>query len=342
MYRFEHISFLWLLSIVLSVIFTSAVFYYWKKKAIKRLVDSGHKNILLPRLAPGVKTAKLILLVFALITIVFGLANLQFGSKLEEVKTKGIDLMVALDISNSMKAEDLKPNRLEIAKRGIEQLIKQLHGDRLGIVVFAGDAMVQLPITTDYAAAKLFLNNIETNLLSKQGTAIGTALELAGESFDFESPTQKAILVMTDGENHEDDALKVTDDLNKRGVVIHTIGMGAPQGGPIPIYKGKKQVGFKTDNSGATIISKLDEEMLKNIAVAGSGIYVRASSRNSGVNYVVDALNELEKTEFESKVVRNYQSRFQLFMGIALILLFIRELLPEYKLWSGSNKLFEE
>ena len=327
---------------VLLVVLVSVFFHHWKKKAITRLVDSGHKSILLPRLAPGVKTTKLVLLVCALIAIVFGLANLQFGSKLEEVKTKGIDVMIALDISNSMKAEDLKPNRLEIAKRGIEQLIKKLHGDRLGIVVFAGDAMVQLPITTDYAAAKLFLNNIETNLLSKQGTAIGTALELAGESFDFESPTQKAILVMTDGENHEDDALKVTEELNKKGVVIHTIGMGAPKGGPIPLYSGKKQIGFKTDKSGGTIISRLDEEMLKNIAVAGKGVYVRASSGDSGVNYIVDALSELEKTEFESKVVRNYQSRFQLFLGIALIILFIRELLPEYKLWGGSTNLFEE
>ena len=318
------------------------VFFYWKKKALIRLVDVGHLPILIPHYSPKLKVVKFILLLFSIVSLVLGLANLQYGSKLEEVKTKGIDLMVALDISNSMKAEDLKPNRLEIAKRGIEQLIKQLRGDRLGIVVFAGDAMVQLPITTDYSAAKLFLKNIETTLLSKQGTAIGTALELAGESFDYESPTQKAIVIMTDGENHEDDALKVTKDLNKKGVVVHTIGMGAVQGGPIPIYKGKRQIGFKTDKTGGTVISKLDEGMLKNIASTGNGIYVRASSGNSGIHYVVDALDELEKTEFESKVVRNYQSRFQLFLLIALGLLFFREVLPEYKLWKSNSKLFDE
>lgn len=311
-------------------------FFYWRKKAIYRLLDAGHIKSLLPHHAPVAKVVKFICLVIAMLFLVIGAANLQYGSQLEEVKTKGIDVVVALDISNSMKAEDLSPNRLEIAKRGIQQLIKQLKGDRLGIVVFAGDAMVQLPITTDYAAAKLFLNNIETNLIAKQGTAIGTALELSAEAFDMESPIKKAIIVMTDGENHEDDAQEVAKELNQKGVVIHTIGMGSSNGGPIPIYRGKKQVGFKTDKNGETVISKLDESNLKSIAINGEGIYVRASSANSGIGYVVEALDELEKTEFESKVVRNYQSRFQIFLFVALFFFVIRELIPEYNLWKKS------
>ena len=207
---------------------------------------------------------------------------------MEEVKSKGIDLVIALDISNSMLCEDITPNRLESSKRAIEQLIRKLHNDRLGIIVFAGDAMVQLPITTDYAAAKLFLRNISTEVIAKQGTAIGTALELASESFELESPTQKAIVVITDGENHEDDAIQFAKEISKKGIKIHTIGMGAQNGGPIPIYKGKKQVGFRKDKGGNTVISKLNESMLKEIAGAGEGVYVRAtSSKLEGSIYLV-------------------------------------------------------
>lgn len=331
MYRFEHTQFLWFLVIIPLTILVAIIHRSWRKKALRNLGDQRLVELLLPNYAPKMKTVKVVLLCFALLFLVVGLANLQFGSKLEEVKSKGVDIMIALDISNSMLAEDIAPSRLEFAKREIDHLVGKLHNDRLGVVVFAGDAMVQLPITTDYSAVKLFLKNINTNIIAKQGTAIGTALELASESFDYDSPTQKAIIVITDGENHEDDAVKMTKEISDEGVIIHTIGMGSQNGGPIPVYRHGKQVAHRTDKEGNTVISKLNEQMLKEIAQEGKGIYVRASSANSGLNYVMNEIDGMEKTEFDSMVIRNYKSRFQLFLFISLAFFVLREVLPDSK-----------
>lgn len=341
MYRFEHIPFFWFLIAIPLIIIITISHRFWRKRAMANLGDKELITQLMPSYAPKMKSFKVILLIIAMIFMVLGLANLQFGSKMEEVKSKGVDLVVALDVSNSMNSEDLSPSRLGSAKRALEQLIGKLHNDRLGIVVFAGDAMVQLPITTDYSAAKMFLNNINPNVIAKQGTAIGTALELSAESFDFETPTQKAIIVMTDGENHEDDAIKVAKEIHEKGVIVHTIGMGSEKGGPIPFYKRGKQVGFRTDQEGNTVISKLDEGMLKDIASAGDGVYVRATSSSSGLNYIMQEVEAMEKTEFESKVIRNYKSRFQIFLLIAFVILVIRELLPDSKRANSSVDLFK-
>lgn len=331
MYRFEHTQFLWFLAIVPLIIIIAIIHRLWRKKALSNLGDKLLVQQLIPNYAPKMKSIKVFLLVIAFVFLILGLANLQFGSKLEEVKSKGIDIMIALDISNSMLAEDISPNRLDYAKREIGQLVGKLHNDRLGVVVFAGDAMVQLPITTDYSAVKLFLKNINTNIIAKQGTAIGTALELASESFDFDSPTKKAIIIITDGENHEDDAVEIAKEIRDKQVVIHTIGMGSKNGGPIPIYKRGKQVGHRTDKEGNTIISKLDESMLKEIAQEGNGIYVRATSSNSGLRYVMEEIDAMEKTEFDSMVIRNYKSRFQLFLLIAFFFFLLKEVLPDSK-----------
>lgn len=331
MYRFEHTQFLWFLVIIPLTILVAIIHRSWRKKALRNLGDQRLVELLLPNYAPKMKSVKVVLLCFAFLFLVVGLANLQFGSKLEEVKSKGVDIMIALDISNSMLAEDIAPSRLEFAKREIDHLVGKLHNDRLGVVVFAGDAMVQLPITTDYSAVKLFLKNINTNIIAKQGTAIGTALELASESFDYDSPTQKAIIVITDGENHEDDAVKMTKEISDEGVIIHTIGMGSQNGGPIPVYRHGKQVAHRTDKEGNTVISKLNEQMLKEIAQEGKGIYVRASSANSGLNYVMNEIDGMEKTEFDSMVIRNYKSRFQLFLFISLAFFVLREVLPDSK-----------
>ena len=331
MYRFEHIPFLWFLAVIPLTVLIALAHRVWRRKALSTLGDKDLIQQLLPNYAPKMKTLKVGLFIVGMLFLVLGLANLQFGSKLEEVKSKGVDIIIALDVSNSMLAEDISPNRLDFAKREIDQLVGKLRSDRLGVVVFAGDAMVQLPITTDYSAVKLFLKNINTSVIAKQGTAIGTALELANESFDENSPTQKAIIVITDGENHEDDAVEVAKEIRDKKVVIHTIGMGSENGGPIPIYKRGKQVGYRTDKDGSTILSKLDEEMLKQIASEGNGIYVRATSANSGLRYVMQEINNMEKTEFDSMVIRNYKSRFQLFLFIALAFFSIREILPDSK-----------
>ncbi len=289
----------------------------------------------MPNVSKSLPIVKFIFYSLAMISLLFGLANLQFGTKIEEVKREGVDLMIALDVSNSMLAEDLSPNRLERAKRAIYQLIENLHNDRLGIIVFAGQSYVQLPITTDYSSAKLFLETIGTDIVPTQGTAIGSAIDLAMESFDFENGTSKAIIVITDGENHEDDAQSAAKNAIAKNVSVHTIGMGAVQGAPIPIYKNGNRVGFRTDNTGNTIITKLDEKMLRDIASAGNGSYVRATNANAGLKIIMDEINKMDKKEFGSKSIKDYEDRFQLFLIAALILIVLEYFIPNRK----SSKL---
>jgi len=191
-------------------------------------------------------------------------------------------------VSNSMLAADLAPSRLENAKRAISQLIDNMHNDRIGIIIFAGEAYVQLPITTDYSAAKLFLNNITTDIVPTQGTAIGAAIDMGMKSFDFVNGSSKAMILMTDGENHEDDAVIAAKSASAKNVIIHVIGVGSPEGSPLPIYQNGSPVGFRKDETGQTVISKLNEEKCKEVAAAGDGVYVRASNAGSGLNIVMD------------------------------------------------------
>ena len=289
----------------------------------------------MPNVSKTLPIVKFTLYFFAIIFLFLGLANLQFGTKLEEVKREGVDLMIALDVSNSMLAEDLSPNRLERSKRAIYQLIEKLHNDRLGIIVFAGDAYVQLPITTDYSSAKLFLETIGTDIVPTQGTSIGSAINLAMESFDFENGTSKSIIVITDGENHEDDANTAAKEAVSEDVRVHTIGMGSEKGGPIPIYKNGAQIDFRKDNTGNTVVTKLNENMLKEIAASGNGSYVRANNANAGLNIIMDEIDKMEKKEFGSKSFKDYEDRFQLFLIIALILIVIEYFISNRR----SNKL---
>lgn len=277
----------------------------------------------MPNVSKTLPIIKFTLYALAMVSLLIGLANLQFGTKVEEVKREGIDLMIALDVSNSMLAEDLSPNRLERSKRAIFQLIQKLHNDRLGIIVFAGDAYVQLPITTDYSSAKLFLETIGTDIVPTQGTSIGAAINLAMESFDFENGTSKSIIVITDGENHEDDAKEAASEASAKDVLVHTIGMGSEKGGPIPVYKNGAQIDFRKDNQGNTVVTKLNETMLKEIAAAGNGSYVRASNANAGLGIIMEEIDKMEKKEFGSKSFKDYEDRFQIFLIIALILIII-------------------
>ena len=272
-----------------------------------------------------------------------GIANPQIGTKLEEVKREGIDLMIALDVSNSMKAEDLSPNRLERAKRALLQLVEDLHSDRIGIIVFAGQAYTQLPITTDYAAAKLFLNMVDTDVVPTQGTAIGAAIELAEESFNYEEGGNKALIIVTDGENHEDDAIEAARDASSKGIKVFTVGMGTPMGAPIPIFRGGRQTGFRQDQNGNTVVSSLNEEMLREIAGVGDGIYVRATNSNVGFERILDQLSGLEKQEFESQVYTDYEDRFQFFIGISFLFFSLFLVLNEKKgKWVEKIKMIEE
>jgi Ca-activated chloride channel family protein len=285
---------------------------------------------------------KFILFLVAFIFMVVAMADPQIGSKMEEEKRKGADLMILLDVSNSMLSQDMAPNRLENAKRAIAQLIDNLHNDRIGIVVFAGEAYVQLPVTTDYSAAKLFLSTINTNMVPTQGTAIGAAINMGLKSFDFKDGTGKAMIIITDGENHEDDAVAATKAAADRDVSVHVIGVGSGEGAPIPIYQGNKQVGFHTDSAGHTVISKMNEDMCKEIAAAGNGAYVRATNANSGLNIVMDQINKIQRKTYDSKNFKDFEDRFQFFLGFALLCLVVEFFITNRKSLRLSRlKLFE-
>ena len=318
------------------VIIPFLVLGYWyivrkRKKALAAFGEQRIIDILLPDVSETKRAFKGIIYVVAFSFLIYGMANPQVGTKLEEVKRKGADLMICLDVSNSMKAEDLQPNRLERAKQSLSKLIDGLEGDRIGIIVFGGQAYVQLPITTDYAAAKLFLESINTDMVPTQGTAIGKAIDLALESFGKDEGKNKAIVIITDGENHEDDAIRAAEAAAEKGISIHSIGMGSENGAPIPIYKNGIQDGFRKDKEGNTVVTKLNEPMLQQLAAAGSGVYVRATNSDAGLKNVLDAIDKLEKKQFESKMYSDYEDRFQWFIAIAFVLLLIETLLTERK-----------
>jgi Ca-activated chloride channel family protein len=295
----------------------------WKRKAMKRFGESNLLLRLMPDISRRKPTFKFILMLFAFAMIILGLANPQIGSRLENIERKGIDIVIAIDVSNSMLAQDIKPNRLLRSRQAISKLVDDLQNDRIGIVVFAGNAYTQLPITTDYAAAKLFLSTINTDIVPTQGTAIAEAIELAANAFD-ENEHEKAIIIITDGEDHEGDAILAAKNAQEKGIRVYTIGMGLPEGAPIPVYdKYGNQNGFKKDLKQNTVITKLNEDMLKQIAGAGNGEYVRANNSQAGLDIIFDEINKLEKTEFESRVFSDYEDRFQYLLAIAIIILIL-------------------
>ena len=344
MLKYEHIELLYLLAIIPVLVSLFILAMRWRKKALNNFGEYRLVKKLIPMASTYKVRLKFGLFLLAITAIIIGLANPQIGSKMEEVKREGVDLMIAVDLSNSMLSEDLQPSRLQRAKQAISRLIDRLQGDRIGLVVFAGDAYVQLPITTDYSAAKLFLSTINTNIISNQGTAIGKAIGISLNSFDFENTQNKAIVVITDGENHEDDAIEMADAAAEKGVFVHTIGMGSVEGGPIPIKNRYGQLkGYRKDKQGNTIISKLNEEMLQEIAQAGGGSYIRANSTQSGLNALFEEINKMEKKEIGSKIFTDYKDRFQIFIGLAILLLLLDLFILERKnKWSSKINLFED
>lgn len=310
---------------------------------MQRFAETALMDKILTNNSVAKKRTKFILFLFAFLFMILGIANPQIGSKLEEVKREGIDIMIALDVSNSMKAEDLTPNRLQVAKRSIQQLLERLKGDRIGLIVFAGKSFVQLPITTDYAAARLFLNVIDTDIVPIQGTAIGSAINLSMESFDYEKGGNRALIILTDGENHEDDAVSAAEEARKKGIKIYTVGMGTPNGAPIPVFRSGKKIGYRQDNAGNTIISSLNEEMLAEIAAAGGGAYVRANNSGNAVSLIMDEIQSMDKTEFESSMYTDYEDRFQYFIALSLLFYIMYFLMGERKSkWKENLNLFKE
>lgn len=286
---------------------------------------------LMPDISVNKRFTKFLLFLFAFGFLIIGIVNPQIGTRLENVKRTGADLMICLDVSNSMRATDLSPNRLEKAKMAISKLIDKLNGDRLGIIIFAGEAYVQLPITSDYSASKLFLESISPEMVPTQGTNIGAAINLAMESFGKDEGKNKAIIIITDGEDNESSGIRAAQQAAEKGVSLYTIGMGSRDGAPIPVYVNGSREGFKKDKEGNTIVTRLNEQTLQEIAAAGNGIFVRATNSDAGLNNVLNAVDKLEKKQFESKMYSDYEDRFQWFVFIAFLLLLADIFITERK-----------
>jgi len=313
----------------------------WRKKAIILFGEVPLINRLMPDISTNRLVLKFTLLMSSFVFLIFAMANLQTGSKLDKVSRRGVELMICLDVSNSMLAEDIKPNRLERAKQALSKLIDRLENDKMGIIVFAGKAYTQLPITDDYAAAKMYLSLINTSIVPTQGTAIGEPIHMAVKLFKKDERKNKAIIVITDGENHEDDAVKAASEAQDKGITVHMLGMGLPEGGPIPISNSSGKSIFKTDRNGTTIITKLDEVSLQKIAAAGKGKYIRANNTEVGLNALFDEINKMQKTDFESKIYSEYESRFMYFLTVSILLLIIEIFIVERKSkWIRKLDLF--
>lgn len=342
MYKFENHIFFYAFTLMPIFIGIYIWYQYKAKKNYKKLGELNLIQQLIPEVSFAKKHTKFILFLLAFSFLILGLCNFQTGSKLQEVKREGSDIMICLDVSNSMLAQDLSPNRLDRAKMAIENMIDKLQGDRLGIIVFAGEAYVQLPITTDYSSAKLFLESINTKIVPVQGTNIADAINKALESFGKDEGKNKSIVIITDGENNEEaneSAVDAAKDATKKNIVIHTIGVGSESGVPIPNMVDGVAYGYKKDNAGNTIVSKLDAKILQDIAETTKGVYVQASKADIGLDAILSKIAEMDKKEMESKMYSDYEDQFQIFLMIALIFLVSESLLSERvsKLWKKLN-----
>ncbi len=331
MFRFANDHYLYLLIALPVIIAFYIVFNQLNKRNMGKFTSSMFFDILMPDRSPVRKHLKFVLYLFILFLLIIALARPQFGSRLEEVKREGIEMIIALDVSRSMLAEDIKPNRLERAKQAIVNLVNRMQDDKIGMIVFAGDAYTQLPMTTDYISARLFLANINTEIVSKQGTAIASAIELGIKSFTQDQESSKVIVIISDGENHEGDAVQAAAKAKEKGIKIYTIGMGSAKGAPIPLLRRSGQSEFMKDRNGEVIISRMDPSMLRKIAQEGDGEFFRASTGNVGLNKLYSDLNNLNKSEIETKIYSEYDDQFHYFVALSLLLLIVDILILERK-----------
>lgn len=343
MYQLEEKIWFWVLAVIPVIILFFLVLQIWKRHAQKKFANKK----LLKRLSPNQSLFKSILkltvICLAIASLSIALVNPKIGTKLETVKREGVDIVFAVDVSKSMLAEDIAPNRLEKAKQLVTQIINNLASDRVGIIAYAGKAFPQLPITTDYASAKMFLQNMNTDMLSSQGTAINEAIELAKTYYDDDEQTNRVLIIISDGEDHSEDAAKVAEEASEEGIRIFTIGVGDAKGGPIPIKRNGIVLNYKKDSNGETVITRLDEETLKTIANEANGAYLNGKNTNEVVENIRDILNKMDKKEFEAKQFADFKDQFQWFLAFAITFLFLDIFLLDRKTaWLKKLNLFNE
>lgn len=343
MYQLEEQIWFWLLGIIPIILVLFLVLQIWKRNAQNKFADKHLLNKLAPNRSLFKSILKIITLSLAFVCLTIALVNPKIGTKLETVKREGVDIVFAVDVSKSMLAEDIAPNRLEKSKQLVTQIINNLASDRIGIIAYAGKAFPQLPITTDYASAKMFLQNMNTEMLSSQGTAINEAINLAKTYFDDEEQTNRVLIIISDGEDHSEASVQVAEEANEEGIKIFTIGVGNEKGGPIPIKRNGVVLNYKKDKQGETVITRLNEATLKDIANEANGVYINGNNTNEVVEQIRDILNKMDKTEFEAKQIAEFKDQFQWFLGFGLFFLLIDILFLERKTgWLKKLNLFNE
>ncbi len=343
MYQLEENIWLWAFIIIPMMLIIYLWTYFWKKRIQKGFGSS----IVLKRLSPDLSffksTLKFVVLCLAISALIIGLVNPKIGTKLETIKREGVDIVFAIDVSKSMLAEDVAPNRLEKSKQLVTQIINNLASDRVGIIAYAGKAFPQLPITTDYASAKMFLQSMNTDMLSSQGTAINEAIQLSRNYFDDEEQTNRVLIIISDGEDHNDLSIEVAEAASEEGIKIYTIGVGSENGGPIPLKRNGVVRSYKKDQNNETVITKLNEETLRLIANEAKGGYINGSQTADVVEQIRAVLSAMDKKEFEAKEFAEYKDQFQWFLGIGLFFLILDVLLLERKTaWLKRLNLFNE
>ncbi|MFT6845944.1 MAG: Ca-activated chloride channel family protein, partial [Flavobacteriales bacterium] len=322
-------DFLYLVLLIPALLLMYLVYLKWRWAKLNQLVDLKIIDRLGVNYSIRNRNIKTTLFLTGLLFLILSAANLQLGSELKEIKLEGVDIMVALDLSKSMNAEDVTPSRLERSKRFMSELISKLGNDRVGIIIFAGNAYTQMPLTVDHGAARLFLSSLSTNIIPTQGTSLSEAMKLAGESFEQEDTKYKVLILITDGEDHEGDVEDRAEELAESGVIIHCVGVGSPNGGPIPIYQRGNQVDFERDGEGNIVLSKLNTTVLSTVAAAGKGKFYPLNNAQNDLKELIETIAKMEKKEQNQQVFSDYDDKYQYFLAITILLLLIGWFIPE-------------
>ncbi len=343
MYEIDDISHLkWLFAIPLLLL-AYILLLKWKQKKQKLFAHPKTMQILSPNISTSKQHLKIFIACLAILMLTLSLINPKIGTKLEALKRKGIDIVFALDVSKSMLAEDVAPSRLLKSKQLISKIIDRLINDRIGIIIYAGNSYPLLPITTDYGAAKMFLQTVDTDIIPSQGTDISGAIEMTRQYFDDQEVKNKVLIIISDGEDHGNNAISIAQQMaQEQNLKIYTVGMGMKKGGPIPIKKDDVITSYKKDNKGEVVITQLNDQILKEIATATGGKYIQANNIENIVHFIEKSIQKMDKQEYESKVFSEYKSQFQWFLGIAIFLLILDVLILERKTqWLKRFKLFQ-
>jgi Ca-activated chloride channel family protein len=343
MYKIEEPIYFYLLTIIPAMIVIFLLVLWWKKRTQRKFSNGALLEKLAPNASTFKTTIKLIFLLLGIAFLIISLTNPKMGTKLKTIKREGVDVVFALDVSKSMLAEDIAPNRLEKAKQIISKTIDRLGSDRVGIIIYAGNSYPLLPITTDHAAANMFLQNANPDMVSSQGTAINEALELAKTYYNNNEQTNRFLIVISDGEDHQEETKQVAQNLANEGVKIYTVGVGTERGGPIPMRLNGAMIGYKKNNRGETVITKRVPKVLQGIADASDGKYIDGNITENPVSEIAEIIANAEKSEFETKQFSDYKDQFQWFLAFGLFFLIADIFLFEKKTkWLRRANLFNE